>query len=230
VEKSAVDYDCPHPGKTSVRFEQLDVYHGERLNSYTHLLGAVAAAAGLAVLVVLAAQQGDAWKVVSFSIYGATLFLLYLLSTLYHSTRGRAKAILAKLDHSAIYLLIAGTYTPFTLVTLRGAWGWTLFGIVWGLAALGIAVDSLHRRDARRFLPVAIYIVMGWLVLIALKPLLAALPRAGVLWLVAGGLFYTVGIVFYALDKKLRHAHGIWHLFVLAGSISHYVAVLLYVV
>jgi len=205
------------------------VYHGERLNSYTHLLGAVAAAAGLAVLVVLAAQQGDFWKLVSFSVYGATLFLLYLFSTLYHSTRGRAKPILAKLDHVAIYLLIAGSYTPFTLVTLRGAWGWTLFGLIWGLAVLGIVVDSLHNRTARRVLPMTIYIVMGWLVLIAFKPLLAALPYAGLLWLVAGGLLYSLGIVFYALDKKLRHAHGIWHLFVLAGSISHYLAVLLYV-
>jgi len=205
------------------------VYHGERLNSITHLFGAVAAAAGLAVLVVLAAQQGDAWKLVSFSVYGATLFLLYLFSTLYHSTRGRAKPVLAKLDHAAIYLLIAGSYTPFTLVTLRGAWGWTLFGMIWGLAVLGIVVDSLHSNGARRILPIVIYIVMGWLVLIAFKPLIAALPHAGVLWLVAGGLFYTLGIVFYALDKKLRHAHGIWHLFVLAGSISHYLAVLFYV-
>ena len=205
------------------------MYHGERLNSHTHLLGAVAAAAGLVVLVVLAAQQGDAWKLVSFSVYGATLFLLYLFSTLYHSTRGSAKPILAKLDHAAIYLLIAGSYTPFTLVTLRGTWGWTLFGMIWGLAVLGIVVDSLHSKGARRILPIAIYIVMGWLVLVAFKPLIAALPHAGVLWLVAGGLFYTLGIVFYALDKKLRHAHGIWHLFVLAGSISHYLAVLLYV-
>jgi hemolysin III len=205
------------------------VYYGERLNSVTHLLGAVAAAAGLAVLVVMAARQGDAWKLVSFSIYGATLFLLYLFSTLYHSTRGRAKPILAKLDHAAIYLLIAGSYTPFTLVTLRGTWGWTLFGMIWGLAMLGIVVDSLHGRNARRILPIIIYIVMGWLVLIAFQPLTAALPYAAVLWLVAGGLFYTLGIVFYALDKKLRHAHGIWHLFVLAGSASHYLAVVLYV-
>ena len=206
-----------------------DVYYGERLNSYTHLLGAVASCVGLALLVVLAAPQGDVWKLVSFSIYGATLVLLYLSSTLYHSVRGRAKPFLARLDHSAIYLLIAGTYTPFTLVTLRGPWGWTLFGLVWGLAVLGIVVDALHRRGTRRILPVLIYIVMGWLVVLALKPLLHALPRAGVLWLVAGGLFYTVGVIFYALDKRLRHAHGIWHLFVLAGSVCHFLAVLLYV-
>ena len=206
------------------------MYYGERFNSYTHLLGAVAAVVGSAVLVVLAARQGDAWKLVSFSVYGTSLFLLYLFSTLYHSTRGRAKAILQKFDHNAIFLLIAGTYTPFTMVTLRGAWGWTLFGMIWGLAVLGMVVDSLHNKKARRILPISIYIVMGWLVLIALKPLLAALPTAAVLWLVAGGLFYTLGIIFYALDKKLRHAHGVWHMFVLAGSISHYLAVLLYVV
>jgi len=205
------------------------VYHGERLNSVTHLLGAMAAVAGMVVLVVLAAQQGDAWKLVSFSVYGTSLILLYLFSALYHGTRGRAKPILAKFDHAAIYLLIAGSYTPFTLVTLRGAWGWSLFGMIWGLAVLGIVVDSLQNKNARRILPVTIYIVMGWLVLIAFKPLSAALPSAGVLWLVAGGLFYTLGIVFYALDKKLRHAHGIWHLFVLAGSSSHYLAVLFYV-
>ena len=205
------------------------MYYGERLNSYTHLLGAVASCAGLALLVVLATPQADAWKLVSFSIYGGTLVLLYLSSTLYHSVRGRAKPFLARLDHSAIYLLIAGTYTPFTLVTLRGSWGWTLFGLVWGLAVLGIVVDALHRRGTRRIVPVFIHVIMGWLVVIALKPLLLVLPRAGVLWLVAGGLFYTVGIIFYALDKRLRHAHGIWHLFVLAGSICHYLAVLLYV-
>ena len=205
------------------------MYHGERLNSFTHLLGAVAAAAGLVVLVTLAARQGDVWKIVSFSIYGVTLLLLYLFSTLYHGIRGRAKQVLQKFDHHAIYLLIAGTYTPFTLVTLRGPWGWTLFGVVWGLAVLGMIVDALHSRNARRILPVAIYVLMGWLVLAALEPLIEALPGAGLGWLVAGGLFYTVGIVFYALDGKLRHAHGIWHLFVLAGSTSHFLAILLYV-
>jgi hemolysin III len=205
------------------------VYPGERLNSYTHLLGAVAAAAGLVVLVVLAAQRGDPWRIVSFSIYGATLLLLYLFSTLYHSARGRAKSILQKFDHHAIYLLIAGTYTPFTLVTLRGAWGWSLFGTVWGLAALGMVIDALHSRNARRILPVIIYVVMGWLALIALQPLVQRLPPAALLWLAGGGLLYTVGIVFYALDKRLRHAHGIWHLFVLAGSMCHFVTILVYV-
>ncbi len=204
------------------------MYHGERFNSFSHLLGTALAAVGAAVLVVLAARQGDPWKIVSFSLYGATLFMLYGFSTLYHSLRGRAKTIFRRFDHLAIYLLIAGTYTPFALVTLRGGWGWSLFGVVWGLAIVGMALEFLPRRGAR-ILPVVIYFLMGWLVLIALKPLLQALPLMGLVWLFAGGLFYTVGIVFYSLDEKLRHAHGVWHLFVLAGSASHYFAILYYV-
>ncbi len=204
------------------------MYKGERFNSISHLVGAALATAGLAVLVILAARQGDPWKVVSFSVYGTTLLLLFIFSTLYHSLRGKAKNIFRKLDHYAIYLLIAGTYTPFALVTLRGGWGWSLFGVIWGLAILGILSDSLPRTGPR-ILPVVIYVVMGWLVLIALHPLLQALPLKGIAWLVAGGLFYTVGIIFYAADESLRHAHGIWHVFVLAGSVTHYAAVLLYV-
>jgi len=204
------------------------MYPGERLNSITHLVGTALALAGLVVLVVVAARQGDPWKIVSFSLYGATLFLLYGASTLYHSLRGRAKTIFRRLDHLAIYLLIAGTYTPFMLVTLRGGWGWSLFGVVWGLAILGMALEFLPRRRAR-VLPVVIYFLMGWLVLVALGPLWNALPFMGLVWLFAGGLFYTVGAVFYGLDAKLRHAHGIWHLFVLAGSASHYFAILYYV-
>jgi hemolysin III len=204
------------------------MYPGERFNSISHLLGAVLALAGLVVLVVVAARQGDAWKIVSFSLYGATLFLLYGFSTLYHSLRGRAKTIFRRFDHLAIYLLIAGTYTPFTLVTLRGVWGWSLFGVVWGLAVAGMALEYLPRQGAR-ILPVVIYLGMGWLALLALRPLLQALPPAGFVWLVAGGLFYTIGVLFYALDERLRHAHGVWHLFVLAGSASHYFAILRYV-
>jgi hemolysin III len=203
------------------------MYHGERFNSISHLIGAVLALAGLVVLVVLSALKGDPWKVVSFTIYGSTLFLLYTLSTLYHSLRGRAKEIFQKLDHLAIYLLIAGTYTPFTLITLRGVWGWSLFAAVWGLATLGIVVDTLH-RDGPRVLQMIIYLLMGWLVLTALYPLIENFPAGGLMWLVIGGLFYTSGIIFYALDEKLRHAHGIWHLFVLAGSICHYFSILLY--
>jgi len=201
---------------------------GERFNSYSHLIGAALAAGGAAVLIVLAAGQGNPWKIVSFSVYGVMLLLLYLFSTLYHSLRGRAKNVFRKLDHYAIYLLIAGTYTPFTLVTLHGAWRWSLFGVIWGMALLGIMVDSLP-WGKRRILPVVIYLAMGWLALIALKPLLDALPLAGFAWLLAGGVFYTVGIVFYALERWIRHGHGIWHLFVLAGSACHYFAILFYV-
>jgi len=204
------------------------MYKGERFNSISHLIGAAAALAGLVVLVVAASRQGDPWKIVSFSIYGITLFLLYAFSAIYHSVRGRTKAVFRKLDHYSIYLLIAGTYTPFTLVTLRGVWGWTIFGVIWGLAVLGIVLDSLP-PSGRRILPVIIYLLMGWLVLIALKPLLQALPVAGFAWLLLGGVFYTVGVVFFALDERGRHFHGIWHLFVLAGSLSHYFAVLFYV-
>ena len=204
------------------------MYYSERLNGVTHLLGTALAAAGAAALVVLAARQGDPWKIVSFSIYGAMLFGLYTVSTLYHSTRGKIKDVLRKLDHCSIYLLIAGTYTPFTLVTLRGAWGWSLFGVIWGLAALGIAQEAWLGKGAR-ILSLIIYILMGWLSVIAVKPLIAALTPAGFAWLAAGGLLYTGGIIFYALDEKLRHGHGIWHVFVLAGSASHYLAILLYV-
>ena len=204
------------------------MYKGERFNSISHIIAAAAALAGLVILVVFSARQGDPWKIVSFSIYGATLFLLYTFSSLYHSLRGRAKEVFRTLDHFAIYLLIAGTYTPFTLVTLRGAWGWSIFGTVWGLAIAGIVLE-FYPIKGRRVMPMVIYIVMGWIVLVALRPLLQALPHAGFRWLLAGGLFYTSGILFYAFDKKVRHFHGIWHLFVLAGSISHYLAVLLYV-
>jgi hemolysin III len=204
------------------------MYEGERFNSISHLVGAVAALAGLVVVVVVAAQQGDPWKIVSFSIYGTTLFLLYTISTLYHSLRGKAKRIFRKLDHLSIYFLIAGTYTPFTLVTLRGVWGWTIFGIIWGLALFGIVLETLPQRG-NRILSVVVYVLMGWLVLVALKPLLEALPLAGFIWLLLGGLFYTGGLAFYLFDEKVRHFHGIWHLFVLAGSVSHYLTILLYV-
>ena len=204
------------------------MYKGERFNSISHVIGAAAALAGLSVLVVLASRQGDPIKIVSFSIYGLTLFLLYLFSTLYHSLRGKAKRIFQKLDYAAIYLLIAGTYTPVTLVTLRGAWGWSIFGVIWGLAVIGIVVDSLPTKG-RRVLPIVIYLCMGWLSLIAFKPLLEALSPTAFFLLLLGGLFYTGGLTFYALDERVRHFHGIWHLFVLAGSISHYFTIFFYV-
>ena len=204
------------------------MYYGEKFNALTHLVGAVLALAGTVVLIVLAALDGDPWKVVSVSIYGTTLTLLYSFSTLYHSLRGRGKNILRKLDHHSIYLLIAGSYTPFCLVTLRGPWGWSLFGVVWGLAALG-SLQELRPKSGARILSVVIYVAMGWAALVALVPLVHALGPAGFAWVAAGGLFYTIGIVFYALDARLIHAHGVWHLFVIGGSAAHYVAILLYV-
>lgn len=204
------------------------MYRGERMNSITHLIGTSLALAGLVVLVVIASRQGDPWKIVSFSIYGVTLVALYLFSTLYHSVRGAAKKVFQKIDHSAIYLLIAGTYTPFTLVTLRGAWGWSLFGVSWGLALFGIIQDTLIGRG-RRVLSVAIYLLMGWLALIAIRPLAQLLTGAGMAWMVAGGVFYTIGVLFYALDKKISYGHEIFHLFVMAGSACHYVTILAYV-
>ncbi len=203
------------------------MYAGERFNSISHLVGAVLALIGATVLVTLAGVEGGALRIVSFSVYGATLFLLYLFSTLYHSLRGRAKAVFQILDHHAIYLLIAGTYTPFTLLALKGATGWWMFGAVWGLALIGIIIDSLPRKGPR-LLSLAIYLGMGWLVVFALDPLIAALPPAGFWWLLAGGLFYTFGVIFYVLDDRYPWCHGIWHLFVLAGSVSHYFTILLY--
>ena len=202
--------------------------HGERFNGITHGVGAMASILGGVLLVGVATRSGDAWKVVSVSIYSLTLLLLYLSSTLYHSTRGATKDVLRKMDHCAIYLLIAGTYTPFTLVTLRATIGWTMFGVVWTLAVLGIAQELLYARRGR-VLSLVIYVVMGWLAVVGIGPLIDALGRTGFAWLAAGGVSYTAGIVFYATDHKVRHGHGIWHLFVLAGSMCHYVAVLLHV-
>lgn len=209
--------------------EEVSLYKGERFNSITHMVGAAAALVGLIILVVSAAQTGDPWKIVSVSIYGVTLLLLYVSSTLYHSQRGKAKMVFRRLDHYAIYLLIAGSYTPFTMITLGSGWGWPIFGVIWGLAAVGIVLESL-RPDGPRYQPLIIYLLMGWLVLMALGPLLQALPPEGFMLLLLGGLFYTVGVVFYALDKKVKHFHAIWHLFVLAGSVSHYFTVLWYVI
>jgi hemolysin III len=155
--------------------------------------------------------------------------ILYASSTLYHSMRGASKRIFQKFDHTAIYLLIAGSYTPFTLVTLRGVWGWSLFGVVWGLAVIGILQDILLAKR-KGMLSVVIYLLMGWLAVVAIRPLLRALPDAGITLLVGGGMFYSIGIIFYALDGKLIHSHGIWHLFVLAGSVCHFFVIFLYVV
>jgi hemolysin III len=182
----------------------------------------------VSLLLALHARSMDAWQVTGVAIYGATLLILFVVSTLYHSIRGRAKAVLRKLDHCSIYLLIAGTYTPFALVTLRGVWGWSLLGLAWGLAVLGIVQEFVFGKGAR-ILSLALYLVMGWMGAVALQPLGVGLGAAGLAWLIAGGALYTGGVVFYALDERVRHFHGVWHLFVLAGSAAHFVAVAAYV-
>jgi len=204
------------------------MYYGEKFNAWTHLVGAVLASIGAVWLLVIASMAGDVWKIVSVAVYGVALVVLYSASTVYHSVRGRAKVIMQKVDHFSIYFLIAGSYTPFCLVTLRGPWGWTLFGIVWGLAVIGILQEIKPRSEAR-VMSIVIYAVMGWIVLVAVKPLMAALGTAGFTWLALGGVLYTVGIIFFAYDKRFRHWHGIWHLFVIAGSLLHFVAITRYV-
>lgn len=203
------------------------MYHGERLNAWTHLIGAVAACTGAVWLTVQASLNGSPWKIVGVGVYGVTLTLLYSISTAYHSVRGRAKVVMRKLDHLSIYLLIAGSYTPFCLVTLRGP-GAGRCSASSGAWRYWHAPGDQATPEAR-VLSVVIYAVMGWIVLIAVKPLLAALGSAGFTWLAAGGVLYTVGIVFYAYDHRFRHWHGIWHLFVIAGSLLHFVAIWRYV-
>lgn len=200
----------------------------EVMNAVTHGIGTLLAVAGLVLLTVFAYLYGDIWHIVSFSIYGTTLVLLYLASTLYHSfTNERLKYIFKILDHSAIYLLIAGTYTPFTLVPLHGVLGWTVFGLVWGLAALGITLKVFF-VGRFKFLSTICYLGMGWFIVIAIKPLIATVSTMGIIWLVVGGLFYTLGSIFY-MWNRLPYNHAIWHLFVLAGSISHFISVFTYV-
>jgi hemolysin III len=197
----------------------------ELANSLTHGFGLALSVAGFIVLVVLAAMRGSAWRIVSCAVYGSTLVCLYTASTLYHSVRsGRLKRVLKICDHSAIYLLIAGTYTPFLLVNLRGSWGWSLFAVIWGLAMAGI-LFKVWFVEHFSTLSTAVYVVMGWLALVAVKPMLLRIPPSGLLWLLAGGVLYTVGVVFYAW-KKVPYNHAIWHGFVLAGSTCHYLAVL----
>ena len=202
---------------------------GEEIaSSVTHGLGVILSAIGFIFLTILAARSGDAWRVVSLAIYGSTLLIMYASSTLYHSFQNpKTKRIFRYFDHSAIYLLIAGTYTPFTLVNLRGGWGWTLFSLIWGFAIFGLIMTILGAGKSR-VLASLIYIGMGWLVVIAIKPLLDAVPPEGIAWLVAGGLFYTLGVIFYVW-KKLPFNHAIWHLFVLGGSVCHFFAILFYV-
>lgn len=202
----------------------LTMYKGEKFNSYTHLIGSIASVIGLFVLLYISVREGELYKIISFTIYGVSLVALYTCSTLYHSFRGKWKAIFQKLDHIAIYLLIAGTYTPFTLVTLRGEIGWIVFGLVWGLAITGILIDTF-KSDKHRIIPLAIYLSMGWLVVLFIEPLMEGISMQAMNWLIAGGLFYTMGVIFYVFSNRHKLAHGIWHLFVMAGSLSHFITI-----
>lgn len=218
--------DTQTTGKAAKRQQTL----GEEIaNSASHGLGFVLAVVGAPFLIVAAAQRGTVADVVGVSVFAATMALLYLASTVYHALPASpAKRFFHVLDHAAIYLLIAGTYTPFTLGVLSGAWGWTLFGLVWGLAAFGVVLKVMGGLK-RPLWSIALYVGMGWLVLIAVRPLWEALPAAGLAWLVAGGLAYTAGVGFY-VAKDLRYGHFIWHLFVVAGTTCHFVAVLNYAI
>ena len=201
---------------------------GEEIaNSITHGIGAALSIAGLVAIVAVAALDRPAWQVVACAIYGTSLVLMYVSSTMYHAlTNKRAKRVFKILDHSSIYLLIAGTYTPFTLITLRGPWGWSLFAVVWGLCVCGVVFKSLW-IGRLKVASTVVYLLMGWCVVVAIRPLLAALPWTGFMWMLAGGLCYTAGVAFYANSR--RFAHSIWHLFVMAGSVCHYWAVFHYV-
>lgn len=203
--------------------------HGEEIaNSLSHGCGLVAAVVATPFLVLHAARHGEVAFIVGASVFAATMVMLYLASTLYHALPvGRAKGVFRVIEHSAIYLLIAGTYTPFTLGVLRGAWGWTLFGLVWSLAAAGVMLKALNRM-AHPVLSTSLYLLMGWLIVIAGQPLSVRVPASGLLWLLAGGLAYTLGVIFFALDSRVRYGHFIWHLFVMAGTACHYFAVFWY--
>ena len=201
---------------------------GEEIaNSVSHGIGLLAALAAAPVLVLAAVQRGGAAGIVGASVFGATMVLLYLASTVYHALPGkRAKRVFRILDHGAIYLLIAGTYTPFTLGVLRGTWGWTLFGLVWSLAVVGVVLKAVGGLR-HRVLSTGLYLAMGWLVLIAARPLWLRVPPWGLFWLLAGGIAYTAGVAFFAA-RQVRYSHFVWHLFVLAGTACHFIAVLLY--
>jgi hemolysin III len=210
----------PEPGFQTPRMELA--------NSLTHGLGAVLGTAALVVMVVVASLHGTARHIVGASVFGASLVLLYCMSTLYHAFRGpRVKAVFHILDHSAIFILIAGTYTPFCLGTLRGGWGWSIFGVIWGLAVAGITFKAVF-GPRYRYLSTLVYLGMSWLIVVAVRPLWLSTPHAGLLWLGAGGLSYTGGVAFY-LWKRLPYSHAVWHLFVLGGSACHVVSVTGYV-
>lgn len=196
----------------------------EIINSITHGIGALLSIAALIVLIMVAGKQGDIWHLVSFSIYGCTLILLYLSSTLYHSfSKPKIKNLFARFDHVSIFLLIAGTYTPILLISVRGVWGWTLFAIIWTIAIVGAVIRSIYLHRFRKLM-VAIYLIMGWMFVLAGRQIYLNLPTTSLLFLVLGGIAYSVGVVFY-MWRNLPYGHGIWHLFVLAGSILHFFSI-----
>lgn len=196
----------------------------EILNSITHGIGALLSIAALIVLIIIAGRHGDIWHLVSFSIYGSTLILLYLSSTLYHSfTSPRVKNLFARFDHISIFLLIAGTYTPILLTSIRGIWGWSLFGVIWGLAIVGAVIRAIYLHRFRKLM-VAVYLLMGWMFVLAGKQIYLHLPSISLTFLIWGGIAYSVGVLFY-MWRKLPYSHGIWHLFVLTGSMLHFFAI-----
>lgn len=200
----------------------------EIANSLSHGIGLLAALAAMPVLIVAATRHGYAANLVGATVYGATMVMLYLSSTIYHALPpGSAKSRVGRIDHSAIYLFIAGSYTPFSLGVLNGAWGWTLFGLVWGIAVVGLTLKVFDKLK-HPLLSTGLYLAMGWLVVIAAVPLLERVSAAGLAWLVAGGLAYSVGVIFYLTDARLKFGHFIWHLFVMAGTACHFFAVLWY--
>jgi hemolysin III len=204
------------------------MHEGEKFNFITHLIGSIAALFGLIALVIATVGKGEFLPLLSVTVYGASLVLLYAFSTLNHSLKGKAKNLFQKLDFLAIYLLIAGTYTPFSLITLKDSGGWIILCLVWTLAILGIYWEFTP-HSGNRVRPLFVYLIMGWVILLAVKPLQQALGWAGFSWLLVGGLFYTLGIVFYVFDDKVKHFHGIWHLCVLAGSATQFITVYYFV-
>lgn len=208
-----------------------NMYHGERFNAYSHLIGFILAIVGTGFLLIKSVYYGDIYRIVSSAIYGASLILLYGISTLYHSAHSyRTKTVLQKFDHCAIYLLIAGSYTPFTLTTLNGCWGWSLLGISWGLAIFGIIQEvTIGRKSETRILSLILYLIMGWLIIIAIYPLTQRMSSRGLFWLTSGGLAYSIGIYWFINDEKIRHGHGIWHLFVILGSLAQFICVYAYI-
>lgn len=201
----------------------------ELANTITHGLGILLSISGLILMIAFSLRNGNGYHIVSSSIFGSSLVLLYSMSTSYHLvTTPKLKKVFRALDHSSIFLLIAGTYTPFTLVSLKGGWGWTLFGLVWGFALVGIVVETITSQKLKR-LSLFLYLVMGWLIVIAVKPLLQSVAPEGLMLLAGGGLCYTFGVIFYVW-KSLTYNHAIWHLFVLAGSVLHFFAIFFYVI